>query len=283
MLSTDDRHLLLRLHQTVLQATEHLDRYRFNDYSHTLYGFIWHDFCDWYVEYAKGPLNRGDEALKAHTLAVMHHAFQTALKLLHPLMPFLTEELWETMGYRGDGPFLMKSAWPEPFADDTLEAWGLREEIAEFVDAKRDLIRAARQLRADYNLKPSQSIRYIVRPAHPELAERLHAERDSINQLVRGEVTFDADWQPEGAAPGLVSKAGMVFMPADGLIDVAAEKERIQKQLKETEGHITRMQGRLNNTSFVSKAPPDIVAQQQAQLDELLEKAGKLKTLLASL
>jgi valyl-tRNA synthetase len=96
---------LTRLHQTIRKVNEHLDSYRFNDYSHELYSFIWHDYCDWYVEYAKEPLNSDDEARKAHTLAVMHHAFKSAIALLHPLMPFITEELWEEMGYRGDGDF----------------------------------------------------------------------------------------------------------------------------------------------------------------------------------
>jgi len=283
LLSSDDRHLLLRLDQTVQQATEHLDRYRFNDYSHALYSFIWGDFCDWYVEYAKGPLNSGDEARKAHTLAVMHHTFRTALTLLHPLMPFITEELWEAMGYRGDGTFLMKSEWPTAFGPERYADWGLDERLLAFVDAKRDLIRAARQLRADYNIKPSQEIEYIVRPEDDGIAAALEAEIASLNQFVRGRVRLERAYQPEGAAPGLVSKAGMVFMPADGLIDVAAESERIGKQLKDVEGHIARGHARLGNDAFVSKAPPHVVAQIQEQQDGLTEKAEKLRALLKSL
>lgn len=283
LLSSDDRHLLLRLHQTVLQATEHLDRYRFNDYSHTLYSFIWGDYCDWYVEYAKGPLHGEDAARRAHTLAVMHYAFRTALTLLHPLMPFITEELWEAMGYRGEGDFLMKSAWPAPLDAGVLSAWGLDEGVLAFVDAKRDLIRAARQLRADYNLKPGQEIEYIVRPEDEGMAARLGVEIASVNAFVRGRVTLDAEYVPAGAAPGLVSKAGMVFMPAEGLIDVAAEVERIGKQLEEVEGHLARGQARLSNENFTSKAPAHVVAQIQEQQDGLIEKAEKLRALLASL
>jgi valyl-tRNA synthetase len=282
-LGSDDRHLLLRYHEVNKQATEHLDRFRFNDYSHTLHSFIWNDICDWYLEYAKGPLNGADAARKAHTLAVLHTAFRGALAMLHPLMPFLTEELWEQMGYRGAGGFLMKSAWPKAIDKATREAWGLQPEILEFVDNKRDLIRAARQLRADYNLKPGQEIDYIVRPATPELAAALSAEVSSINQLVRGRVTVDAAYQPKGAAPGLVSKAGYVFMPADGLIDVAAEKERLGKQLTETEGHINRGAAKLSNDAFISKAPAQVVAQIQEQQDGLVEKADKLRALLKSL
>jgi valyl-tRNA synthetase len=151
------------------------------------------------------------------------------------------------------------------------------------VDAKRDLIRAARQLRADYNIKPSQEIEYIVRPEDDGIAAALEAEIASLNQFVRGRVRLERAYQPEGAAPGLVSKAGMVFMPADGLIDVAAESERIGKQLKDVEGHIARGHARLGNDAFVSKAPPHVVAQIQEQQDGLTEKAEKLRALLKSL
>jgi len=283
LLTSDDRHLLTRLHETIGKVNENLERYRFNDYSHELYNFIWHDFCSWYVEYSKEPLNGEDSSRKAHTLAVMHHVFQNALKMLHPLMPFITEELWETMGYRGDGPFLMKSAWPKTFDKETRKAWKLTRDNMEFVDAKRDLIRAARQLRADYNIKPSQDIGFIVRPSTGEMAAGLSEELDSINRLVKGAITLDPDYRPEGAAPGLVSKAGNVFMPAEGLIDVKAEVERLNKQLKELEGHISRSHARLSNESFVSKAPPDVVEQHREQQKTLIGKADKVRALLKSL
>ncbi len=283
LLSTDDRHLLTRLHRTIRKVNEHLENYRFNDYSHELYSFIRGDYCDWYVEYAKEPLNSDDDARKAHTLAVMHHAFKSAIALLHPLMPFITEELWEAMGYRGEGDFLMKSAWPATFDKDTRSLWKLTDENMKYVDAKRDLIRVARQLRADYNIKPSQDIEFKVRPANKGLGALLLTELQSINRLVRGQVSVDADYKPAGAVPGLVSKAGNVFMPADDLIDVEAEVERLDKQLTELKGHIDRSHARLSNHAFISKAPEDVVAQHRAQQQELIEKADKIRALLKSL
>jgi len=283
LLSSDDRHLLTRLHQTIKNVNENLEAYRFNDYSQELYGFIRNDYCDWYVEYAKEPLNSGDEALKAHTLMIMNYAFKTAITLLHPLMPFLTEELWEAMGYRGEGDFLMCSEWPKPFDKATREAWELTEENMAFVDAKRDLIRAARQLRADYNIKPSQEIDFIVRPSSSSLGKTLAEEIDSLNRLVRGKVSLQPDYKAEGAVPGLVSKAGNVFMPADDLIDIEAETARLQKQLDELEGHINRSHVRLSNEAFIRKAPKAVVEQQRAQQQELIEKADKIRGLLKSL
>jgi valyl-tRNA synthetase len=282
-LSTDDRHLLLRLHQTLRNVNQHLESYRFNDYSHELYSFIWHDFCDWYVEYAKEPLNGDDAARKDHTLAVMHTVFRTALKMLHPLMPFLTEELWHALNYAGEGEFLMTSSWPEPFDKAQRDAWRLTHENMAFVDAKRDLIRVARQLRSDYNLKPSQEISYVVRPADAVLAEQLAEDLASIDRLVRGSVTLDQNYKATGAVPALVSKAGNVFMPVEGLIDVEAEVERLQKQVEELEGHINRAHARLNNENFISKAPAEVVEQHRAQQQELIEKADKVRALLKSL
>jgi valyl-tRNA synthetase len=294
LLSTDDRHLLLRLHETIRKVNQHLEAYRFNDYSHELYSFIWHDYCDWYVEYAKEPLNSEDAARKQHTVAVMHEVFRTALKLLHPLMPFLTEELWHELNYGGEacpsrrsetarGDFLMKADWPKSIAKDQREAWKLTEANMEFVDAKRDVIRVARQLRSDYNLKPSQQISYVVRPTSAEVGYQLEQDIASINRLVRGTVNLDAEYEAEGAVPALVSKAGNVFMPVEGLIDIDAEVERLQKQLKELEGHINRAHGRLNNENFVSKAPAEVIEQQRAQQKELIGKADKVRALLKSL
>lgn len=283
LFSSDDRHLLTRLHQTIRKVNENLEAYRFNDYSHEVYSFIRNDYCDWYLEYAKEPLNSGDAVRKAHTLTVMHTAFKTAITLLHPLMPFLTEELWEAMGYRGEGDFLMRSAWPKSFDKATRTAWALTEENMVFVDAKRDLIRVARQLRADYNIKPSQEIDFIVRPSSTKLGEALAGEIEALNRLVRGKVRLDAAYKAEGAVPGLVSKAGNVYMPADDLIDVDAETARLQKQLDELEGHINRSHVRLSNDAFISKAPEAVVEQQRAQQKELIEKADKIRGLLKSL
>jgi valyl-tRNA synthetase len=213
----------------------------------------------------------------------MHLAFRTALKLLHPLMPFLTEELWSEMGYGAEGSFLMTSEWPQVFAKDQLTAWNLNQATLDLVDAKRDLIRAARQLRADYNIKPSQDIRFIVRPVDDRMARTLEEEVESVNLLVRGTIDLDPDYTPEGATPGLVSKAGNVFMPADGLIDVAAEVERLGKQLEELVEHIERSKARLSNENFVSKAPEDVVEQHRAKQNDLIEKADKIRALLKSL
>ncbi len=283
LLSSDDRHLLTRLHETIRRVNDHLERYRFNDYSHELYSFIWHDFCDWFVEYAKEPLRSDDEDRKAHTVAVMHHAFRNALKLLHPLMPFLTEELWHEMGYADESDFIMQADWPRTFEKSIRDEWGLTKANMEFVVAKRDLIRAARQLRADYNIKPSQDIDFIVKPVSAEMADSLQDELESLNLLVKGTVSIDAGYTPAGAAPGLVSKVGNVFMPADGLIDVDAEVERLTKQLDELIGHIDRSNARLNNESFVSKAPAAVVEQHRAKQQELVEKADKIRALLKSL
>jgi valyl-tRNA synthetase len=283
LLSSDDRHLLYRLHQTIKQATEHLDRFRFNDYSHCVYDFIWHAYCDWYVEYAKEPLQGDDPARKAHTLKVMHVAFRGALQLMHPLMPFITEELWESMGYNQTQRFIMRSAWPKGFNEATRKAWKLDAKTLDFVEAKRDMIRVARQMRADYNLKPSQAVRFIVKPSRDTWVDDLRADTESIGKLIRGSVEIDAAYEPKGAVPGLVSRVGYVYMPVEGLIDLEAERTRLKKQVEELEGHIARGNQKLANDSFVSKAPREVVEQIREQQKGLIEKADKVRALLANL
>jgi valyl-tRNA synthetase len=145
------------------------------------------------------------------------------------------------------------------------------------------VIRVARQLRSDYNLKPSQEISYVVRPTGKDVTGQLGEDLPSINRLVRGTVTLDPDYKATGAVPALVSKAGNVFMPVEGLIDVEAEVERLEKQVKELEGHIDRAHARLNNENFISKAPAEVIEQHRAQQQELIEKADKVRGLLKSL
>ena len=282
-LTSDDKHLLLSLDATIAQANEHLERYRFNDYSHTIYSFVWNQFCDWYVEVAKEPLHSKDPARVDQVLLIMHRVFRDSMKLLHPLMPFITEELWEKMGYNTDGPFIMQADWPVGFSADEKARLGLDERVLSFVEAKRDMIRAARQLRADYNIKPSQVITYIVKPTDASIAEGLSADAASTGKLVRGEVQYDAHYSPEGAVPGLLSSVGYVYMPVDGLIDVAAEIERLSAQLEDTRKHIANGEKKLSNTSFIERAPEQVVKQQRDQQERLLEKAGKLESLLESL
>ena len=283
-LTSDDRHLLARLDAAIAAADEHLERFRFNDYALSLHDFVWHDFCDWYVEYSKEPLYGADAERKAQVLRLLHHVFSAALRLLHPLMPFITEELWQLMGYAARHSTIVRAPWPTPAGAERLAAWGAAPEVVAFVDAKRDLIRAARTLRADFNIPPKQPTDFVVKTARPEDAAALRAEGAAIAALARaGKLAFDPDFTPPRAMPSQVSRLGVVYMSIESLVDVAAEQARLRSQLAKLEEEIERMDGKLGNPDFVAKAKPEAVAQQRARRAEAGERREKLVKLLEML
>lgn len=276
--------LLARLDAAIATADEHLERFRFNDYALSLYDFIWHDFCDWYVEYAKGPLYGNDGERKADVLRLMHHVFNAALRLLHPLMPFLTEELWHQMGYNARCESIVRAPWPKTAGADRLAAWGATPELVAFVEAKRDLIRVARTLRADFSLAPKQEADFIIKPSRTEDTRALEAERAAIAPLIRaGSLTIAPDFTPSRPMPSGVSKLGLVFMSIEGLVDVAAERARVRGQLEKLEQELERIARKLENADFTSRAPREVVAQQEARRAELLEKRARLNHTLEAL
>lgn len=284
LLSSDDQHLLAKLHEAIRLCDENLEKLRLNDYAKALYDFLWHQYCDWYLEYSKQVLYGTDEARRGEVLKVMHYAFSTALKLLHPLMPFLTEELWHGMGYGQAGESIMVAPWPQAMDTAALRAWGVAQEVAGYVDARNDLIRMGRTLRADYGIAPGQKVDYGVKVADAAMVGRLQADRETIMSLLRaGNLEFSADFAPKRAMPSGLGALGTIYMSLEGLIDVEAELKRLHAQLDETDGHLERISRKLANMDFVSKAPAAVVDQQRASRQDLLGKREKLLKLIETL
>ncbi len=283
-LSSDDQHLLLRLNEAIATATAHLEAYRFNDYALSLHDFVWHQFCDWYVEYSKGVFGGADPARAEQVRCVMHYALSTALRLLHPLMPFETSELWTGLGYARGTPSLLRAAWPDPQPDAVLKKWGATPETAAWVDDKRELIRNARTLRAERNLPPRQRVAFTVAPASKAWASRLETERETIAAAIGAEpLNIEAGFDPGGSMPGAVCRLGSVFMSIEGLVDASAERAKLQAQLDEAQVQLSRVEAKLGNVQFTSKAPPAVVAQQEARRAELADTMEKLKARIAGL
>jgi valyl-tRNA synthetase len=283
LLSADDLHILAKLSQTTESCTENLTRYRFNDAAQDLYGFIWHEYCDWYVEYSKEVLYGQDLTRRAEVLKVMHYAFSTALRLLHPFMPHLTEELWHGMGYGADDETIMTASWPKALATE-LAQWGATKGRVEYVDARHEMIRAGRMLRTDCGIAPGQKIDYIIKPNSGELAAWLKADTATLKAMLKaGKMTVDETFMPGSAMPGTLTDIGTIYMPIEGLIDAKAESVKLTKQLEELGGHLERANLKLNNQAFISKAKPEVVAQFEKSRQELQEKYLKTKRLLEML
>ena len=284
LMTADDQHILVRLQDAAADCAAALEKYRFNDAAHVLYEFVWHRYCDWYLEYVKDTLYGDDQAARRQVLMVMHYVFAQALKLLHPLMPFVTEELWHTMGYGDDGATILDAAWPERLDDETLSSWGVKADAVAYVDDKHELIRVGRTLRADYAIPPAKKADFLVKPSTEDAAERLHADAASLKTLLKVDnLTIDAGLAAPKATPSGVARLGTIFMPLEGLVDVEAEAKRLTGQLEKLEGDLSRISSKLENESFVTRAPAEVVERQRTLREELLLDRDRLTRLIETL
>jgi valyl-tRNA synthetase len=232
-----------------------------------IYDFIWSEFCDWYIEMAKPRLYGEDDALKAHTCAVLRKVLIDALKMLHPFMPFITEEIFQALPHKGD--FLMTAQWPE-----YQEALNFPVEEAS-MQAVMDTIKSIRARRAEMNVPPSKKAEVLLVTATPEIYQQgLHF----IQRLAyASEVTFAT------AAPAdvtslvsVVTANATAYMPLAELVDLQAELDRINKEIEKAKNGLRIVEGKLNNEKFVSKAPEAVVNAEK-------EKAAKYAELIAKL
>ena len=283
-LSPDDHHILAKLSEAIGKVHENLERYRFNDAALAIYDFMWHHFCDWYVEYSKSVFYGDNEQRKMEVECVMNYVFSNAIRLLHPFMPFITEELWHGMGYNSACETIMRAPWPKAFTYEERNAWGISAATVEYVDAKHDLIRVGRTLRADYELKPKQEAKFAVRVSNEKQAEALLADINSVKSLLRAsEIVVDRDFTPEGAMPSGLSQLGAVYMSIEGLVDIAAEIEKLTKRLQKVQQGIDGVAKKLSNEKSVANAPQELVASEEKRRGELVEKADKIKALIETL
>jgi valyl-tRNA synthetase len=279
--SADDWHIVAKVEDAAKAAQDCLDRFRFNDYAHVMYEFFWHEFCDWYVEYSKDVLYGQDEARREEVLKIMHHVLDKALRLLHPLMPFLTEELWHGMGYGAENETIQRAAWSIA-GDATLR--GMADAYVTFVDQKHELIRLARNLRAEREIPPAKKVNYFVKAASPQVAAELERDRSSLMSMMRAEsLAIDPAFQPDKAMPSALGALGTLYLSLEGLVDVAAETAKLQGQVEKIDKELAGIAAKLDNPNFVQKAKPEVVELQQAKRRELVEKREKLLKLIEGL
>jgi valyl-tRNA synthetase len=284
LLAPDDKHILMRLNEAIEACDNSLGKYRFNDAALALYEFVWHQFCDWYVEYAKAALNGDDTGRRDQVLKIMHYCFSSAIRLLHPMMPFVTEELWHAMGYAESCETIMRAPWPTVLPAEVMAAGAIDAAAVAYVDAKHDVVRVGRLLRSDYGIAPGKRIDYMIRPDTKEAAAFLKADVSAVRAALRAEtVTVDMDLKPEKAVPSAVSQLGTVYLPVENVIDVESEIKRLNAELTKITGFILNATRKLENENFVSKAPEAVVAKARANKDGLLADADKIQRLIDAL
>ncbi|WP_424992236.1 valine--tRNA ligase [Oceaniradius stylonematis] len=266
---TINRWILTELGRTIGEVSDGIATYRFNEAAGALYKFVWNTFCDWYLELLKPVFAGEDEDAKAEARACAAFALDEIYKLLHPFMPFMTEELWALTGTR-DG-LLCHAAWPEPALEDA----GAADEINWLVD----LVSGIRSVRAEMNVPPSAKAPLAVVGANQTTCARLLRHDPAIKQLARAEDIVIESEAPKGAAQIVVREA-TVCLPLGGLIDIEAEKARLQKAIAKARDEIARLDKKLANEKFVANAKPELV---EAERDKLAEAKPALEKLEAAL
>jgi valyl-tRNA synthetase len=266
-LEMEDKWILSKLNALIPDVTENLDKYELGIAAQKLYDFIWDSYCDWYIELTKPRLYAEDESSKQVAQQVLVYVLDQVLKLLHPFMPFITEEIWQALPHEGES--IMIAKWPE--ADARLHFPAEEEELETVMDA----IRAVRNRRAEMNVPPSKkSTLYVV-------TEHQKAFRDGqafITKLAYAEELFVSDTAPEGHEDMVlaVTADAKLYMPMEQLVDFEKELARIAKEQANAEKNLQRIEAKLSNQGFLAKAPEAVVNSEK-------EKAEQLRKLLSQL
>jgi len=272
--SVADRWILSRLAQTVSAVTDAIDRFRLNEAATLLYDFIWHQFCDWYIEMSKRSLASGNGEI---TRRVAVGALRDALKLLHPFMPFITEEIWQQIPAPDRPSSIMIARWPssdERFIDRDAER---------SVDLLQRIVVAVRNIRSSMNVPPTQRVDLLMRPTDGATVE-LDGLREYIADLARCDPQYIDD---PGRLPKACAKAFLreveLYVPLEGIIDIEVERRRLGKELETLRGLVTKSEGKLANATFIERAPAEVVEAERYRLVEYKEKAAKIEESLAAL
>ncbi|MEI2734772.1 MAG: valine--tRNA ligase [Rhodoblastus sp.] len=261
----------------VTETTAAIEAYRFNDAANAAYRFVWNVFCDWYLELAKPLLMGDDEAVKAETRATAAWTLDVIFKLLHPFMPFLTEELWAIKGVEGPKreSLLVLSDWP------ALEGLGDPDAEAE-VGWVVDLVTEVRSVRSEMNVPAGAQVPVVLVGADAAAKQRATDWGDTIRRLARiSEITFGVA-APAGSAQMLV-RGMTVAMPLAGAIDISAEKARLAKEIGKLDGEAKKIEAKLGNADFVSRAKEEVVEENRERLEDSRARIAKLKAALERL
>ncbi|WP_437342322.1 valine--tRNA ligase [Jeotgalibacillus marinus] len=268
--SVADKWILTRLNDTIENVTSLADRYEFGEVGRTLYNFIWDDFCNWYIEMSKLPLNGEDEEAKKTTRSILAYVLDQTMRLLHPFMPFITEEIWQNLPH--EGASITEVAWPT-----VQEEWTDRE-AEEEMKLLIEIIRAVRNVRAEVNTPMSKPIKLMIRAKGDKVLERLEKNEAYLERFCHPEtLQLGTSIQaPEKSMTAVVTGAEL-FLPLEGLLNLDEEIARLEKELVKWTKEVERAENKLGNERFISKAPQAIVDEEKAKQQDYLEKQEAVK------
>jgi valyl-tRNA synthetase len=305
LLTSDDKWILLRLDAAIREISAALDEYRFSDAANALYRFFWNEYCDWYLEASKAALGSADfqsaspdakqhadrmSALRANTLAVIDFVLAHTLRLMHPFLPFITEELWHGLGFNADMPSdqggrtIMYSHWPKPFDADFKTHYGLDESDEKFANAKYEVVNFGRGLRRDSNIASNKRVRFVFKPnaplaAHDAEVLKILLNAEPFEVLEKNDAPNFSKGTPVALTP-----LGELFLPLEGLIDVEAERARLQKEIAKVDDELAKVRAKLADENFTAKVPAKVLdehRQREAAWAAKLAQLQKMRDAIA--
>jgi valyl-tRNA synthetase len=314
LLTSDDKWILLRLNTAISEVTAALEDYRFSDATQTLYRFFWTEYCDWYIEASKAtlqgttaqntawgtgvspvasselvasgetPVPHTPPSRKANTLAVIDFVLGHTLRLFHPFLPFITEELWHGMGFNTDmpetqgGKSIMFAPWPKPLDADELAYFGILPEDEQTANDKYKTVELGRGLKSTFNI--NKKVRFVLKPAQELPTHEIEVLRILLNAEP---LEVDATFAPKKGTPAAITPLGELFLPLDGIIDVEAERTRVTKEMSKVESELTKVRAKLADENFTSKVPQKVLDEHTQRQADWSTQFDKLKAMLEAL
>jgi len=260
-------------------VVEAFEGYRFNDAAQALYHFVWHTFCDWYLEFTKPILTGGTAEAQAEVRATTGWALDAIIRMLHPIMPFVTEELWAQFGSENEdhSHLLIETSWPTFPTDLTNES------VKSELDWVVRLISEVRAVRSEMHVPPSARLTMLVKGANPDQFERLEAHRELIMRLARLAAVEPADGALPVGSVQVVVDGTTYILPVGEFIDISKERERLAKELIKLDSEIDRIEKKLGNENFISRAPLHVVEEQRVRCAGFEQSRDKVSEALARL
>jgi valyl-tRNA synthetase len=272
----EDRWILSRLQRVVTAVDGHLNRFQIGEAGHRLHEFFWSEFCDWYVEMAKVRLKAGDES----PLPVLAAVLQASLRMLHPIMPFITEAVWQHLRERIRDPeaeSIMECSFPQGVSE-------LDPEAEQRMAVVMEVVRAIRNIRADRHVEPSRYVEaYVAADGARPVLEAARPILESLARVRPLHLVRDAAEAPKSGVASAVLAQAQVILPLAGLIDMEGERARLSKQMAEAEGEVKRLESKLANKQFREKAPAAVVAKEEDKLAAARARLEGLRQRLAEL
>ena len=266
---TINRWILAELSIAIGQVTTKIENYRFNDAASAVYKFVWNHFCDWYLELLKPVFSGDDEDARKESQACAAYVLADIYKLLHPFMPFISEELWQRTAERNT--LLCHTRWPTALSGDKAAA----DEINWLIE----LVGEIRSVRAEMGIKPSLMMTLIITDADETITRRVQTHKSAISSLARLESVEIAAAAPKGCAHIAMGETNY-FLPLEGIVDFSEERSRLQKELKKLEGEILRLDKKLGNERFVANAPEQVVVEERQKLAGYRSQQDKMTAAL---